>query len=109
MQDNVDLNTRLLAVTDTVALLTQQLNANATAVEDNDKRVKEVIVTVAGKPGQSNAVFDNLQKSARIQRTTTEDWRISSKGCQGPQPTQHLIQPIKDPFLISKLFQTAKH
>ena len=38
MQDNVDLNTRLLAVTDTVALLTQQLNANATAVEETMTR-----------------------------------------------------------------------
>ena len=66
MQDNVDLNTRLLAVTDTVALLTQQLNANATAVEDNDKRVKQLIVTVAGKLGQSDAVFDNLQNSVRM-------------------------------------------
>ena len=60
MADNVDLNMRLLEVTAAVATLTSQLNANASAVEDNDKRVKEVIVTVAGKLGQSDAVFDNL-------------------------------------------------
>ena len=72
MQDNADLNTRLLAATDTAALLTQQLNANSTAVEDNDKRVKEIIVTVAGKLGQSDAIFDNLQNSLRTQRKTME-------------------------------------
>ena len=83
MQDNVDLNTRHLAVTDTVALLTQQLNANASAVEDNDKRVKEVIVTVAGKLGQSDAVFDNLQNSVRMQRKTMEDLEDKLKRLPG--------------------------
>ena len=83
MQDNVDLNTRLLAVTDTVALLTQQLNANATAVEDNDKRVKTIIVTVAGKLGQSDAVFDNLQNSVRMQRKTMEDLEDKLKRLPG--------------------------
>ena len=62
MNDHVDLNTRLGIVSAAVATLTAQVNANAKQVEDNDKMVKEVIVTVAGKVGQSDGVFDNLQR-----------------------------------------------
>jgi len=100
MQDNVDLNARLLEVTAAVATLTQQLNANASAVEDNDKRVKEVIVTVAGKLGQSDAVFDNLQNSVRMQRKTMEDLEDKLKRLPGtptnPAPTTSHKRPTLD-------------
>ena len=106
MADNVDLNMRLLEVTAAVATPASQLKANASAVEDNDKRVKEVIVTVAGKLGQSDAVFDNLQNSVRMQRKTMEDLEDKLKG---PQHTQHLTRPVRDPFLISKHFLNVRH
>jgi len=100
MQDNVDLNTRLLEVTAAVATLTSQLNANASAVEDNDKRVKEVIVTVAGKLGQSDAVFDNLQNSVRMQRETMEDLEDKLKRLPGtpahPAPNSSYKRSVLD-------------
>jgi len=70
MTENVDLNTTLVDVSAAVATLTAQLNANAKRVKENDKMVKEVIVTVAGKVGQSDGVFDNLQNSVMMQRKT---------------------------------------
>ena len=92
MADHVDLNTRLLEVSTAVATLTAQLNANVGQVEDNDKRFKEVIVTVAGKLGQSDAVFDNPQNSVRMQRKTIEDLDLEEKmkkmpGAQSPAPS----------------------
>ena len=100
IQDNVDLNTRLLAATDTAALLTQQLNANGGAVENNDTRVKEAIVTVAGKLGQSDAVFDNLQNSVRMQKKTMEDLEDKLKRLPGtptnPAPNTSYKRSILD-------------
>ena len=55
-------------------------------MEDNDKRVKEVIVTVAGKLGQSDAVFDNLQNSVRMQRKTMEDLEDQLNSLPGAPP-----------------------
>ena len=108
MQDNVDLNTRLLEVTAAVATLTQQLNANARAVEDNDKRVKEVIVTVAGKLGQSDAVFDNLQNSVRMQRETMEDLEDKLTRLPGTPAYPATSSSYKRSILDFKAFSDCK-
>ena len=62
MADNVDLNTRLLEVSAAVTTLTSQLNANASHVEDNDKKANEVIITAAGN-------WDNVTQYAITYRT----------------------------------------
>ena len=76
-----DMNTSLGNVIAAVATLTAQMNANAKQVDENDKIVKEVIVThkvqveelrtaISGQLGQIDPSFDNLQNSVMIQRKT---------------------------------------
>ena len=54
--------------------------------------VKEVIVTVAGKVGQSDGVFDHLQNSVMMQRKTMEDLEDNMKkmpGIPSSSPSSH--------------------